>query len=164
MSTLYGYGSAPHGQHAKGASPETQRAFLQKYTSQELVHISKVSRFLQSLAGRAILAEHRVVGSLEVCQSQKDFHIVSVASAELLIPSTDDFNGLYLFAGPHIILRCHEEQSSGPLPFSYIFEDEAYEKFLLPCVKDMLSERNVDIPLAFVGSILDSVCGANDTC
>jgi hypothetical protein len=68
MSTLYGHGSASHGQRATGTSTETQKAFLQKFTSQELVQISKVSRFLQSLAGWVILAECKVVGSLEVCQ------------------------------------------------------------------------------------------------
>jgi len=72
MSTLYGYGSAPHGQRATGASAETQRAFLQKFTSQELVQISKVSRFLQGLAGWVILAECKaMLGSLEVCQSME---------------------------------------------------------------------------------------------
>jgi len=71
---------------------------------------------------------------------------------------------LYLFAGPHIILRCYEEQSSDPLPFSYIFNEEVYEKFLLPSVEGILSQRNITIPLAFVGSILDDVCGIYDTC
>ncbi|KAF8551973.1 hypothetical protein OG21DRAFT_1466417 [Imleria badia] len=143
MSTLYGYGSATHGQRATGASPDTQRTFLQKFTSQELVHISKVSRFLQGLAGWVILAEPcKLVGSLEVY----------------------DFKGLYLFAGPYIILRCYEEQSSDPLPLSYVFDDEVYEKFLLPSVAAILSERNITIPLAFVGSILDEVRGANNTC
>ncbi|KAI9574080.1 hypothetical protein HD554DRAFT_2055080 [Boletus coccyginus] len=144
MSTLYGYGSAPHGQRATtgAGSAAAQKAFFQKFTSQELVQISKVSRFLQGLAGWVILAECKAVGSLEVY----------------------DFDGLYLFAGPHIILRCYEEQSSDPLPYSYLFDENVYERFLLPSVEDILSQRNITIPLAFVGSILDDVCGASDTC
>lgn len=70
MSTLYGYGSAPYGQRATtgAGSAAAQKAFFQKFTSQELVQISKVSRFLQGLAGWVILAECKAVGSLEVCQ------------------------------------------------------------------------------------------------
>ncbi|KAH0829205.1 hypothetical protein J3R83DRAFT_2765 [Lanmaoa asiatica] len=142
MSTLYGYGSARHGQYAMGASSETQKAFLQQFTSQELIQISKVSRFLNGIAGWVILAECRLVGSLEVY----------------------DFSGLYLFAGPHIILRCYEEQSSGPLPLDYLCDDGIYEDFLLSSVEGILSQRDITIPLAFVGSILDEVCGASDIC
>ena len=81
MSTLYGHGSASHGKRATATSTETQMAFLQKFTSQELIQISKVSRFLQSLAGWVILAECKVVGSLEVCQSAERVlaPVVSVA-------------------------------------------------------------------------------------
>ena len=166
MSTLYGLGSASHGQRATGASSETQKAFLQKYTSQELIQISKASRFLQSLAGWVILAECKVVGSLDVCQSAESFLAPSfpLLLTRTTYPLTDDFHGLYLFAGPHIILRCYEEQSSDPLPFSYLFNEEVYEDFLLPSAEGILSQRNITIPLAFMGSILDDVCGAHDTC
>ncbi|KAG8221337.1 hypothetical protein J3R82DRAFT_1505 [Butyriboletus roseoflavus] len=141
MSTLYGYGSAAHGQRAMGASSSTQEAFLQKFTSQELIQINKVSRFLKSIADWVIFAECKLVGSLDVY----------------------DFDGLYLFAGPHILLRCYEEQSSDLLPWGYL-DDEVSENFLLPSVESILSQRNITIPFAYVGSILDEICGATDTC
>lgn len=71
MSTLYGYGSAPHGRYAEGASAETQKAFLCKYTSQELIQIHKACIFLRCLASWVILAEGKMIGSLEVCKSKK---------------------------------------------------------------------------------------------
>ena len=55
-------------------------------------------------------------------------------------------------------------QSSGPLPLSYLDDYGPYEKFIVPVAEDILSQRNVTVPFAFVGSILDEVCGMYNTC
>lgn len=79
MSTLYGTGSSSLGQRATVAGSETQKAFLQKFTSQELIQMSKVSRFLISIGGWVIFAECKLVGSLDVCQSTEK-HRLSLPS------------------------------------------------------------------------------------
>ncbi|KAF9243105.1 hypothetical protein BU15DRAFT_43270 [Melanogaster broomeanus] len=142
MSTLYGAGSASDGQRPLGASFGEQKAFLQHFTSHELVQISKIAMFLQSTAGWAIFAEGKVVGSLEVCWCS------SYTSSQ----------------GPRSILCCYEEASSDPLPLSYLFDDELYRDFLLPSLRDILRERNVTAAAAFVGSILDEIHGEGDKC
>lgn len=101
MSTLYGYGSARHGERVQGTSGETQMAFLSKFTSQELVHISKVGRFLRFLGNWVILAEYKLVGSLDVCQSMKAIALVFCRTDQATFPFqqtilTDCFCGLAL--------------------------------------------------------------------
>ncbi|KAF9235397.1 hypothetical protein BU15DRAFT_51483 [Melanogaster broomeanus] len=143
MSTLYGHGasSTSNGQPVLAASFGEQKAFLQQFTSQELVQISKVAIFLQSTASWAIFAERKLIGSLDVY----------------------DFDSLYLYAGPRVVLRCYEEASSNPLP-SPLPEDELYDDFLMPSLREILNDRNASVPPAFIGSILDEIHGEGDKC
>ena len=66
---MHGYGSGPKGEYA---SPETMTAFLSKFTSQELVQISKISVFLKDVDGRvAVQTSERF---LYECQSAERHH------------------------------------------------------------------------------------------
>lgn len=73
----------------------------------------------------------------------------------------DDWNALYLFAGPRVILRCYEEICLDPLfAGGYLLDDGPYAGFLFKPLKEILQTRDVDI----VETILDHVNGKNDRC
>lgn len=95
---------------------------------------------------------------------QRNIDSVFRRTDRTVVTLTDDFDAFYLCAGPHIILRCYEEQSSDPLPWVFPDDDDDFEGFLLPFVEGILSQRNITMPFAFVGSILDEICGASNTC
>ncbi|KAF9243108.1 hypothetical protein BU15DRAFT_59980 [Melanogaster broomeanus] len=75
-----------------------------------------------------------------------------------------DWNGMYLFADPHIVLRCYEEATSAPLPTDYISDDGPYTKVLTQALSELLQQRNADQLIGFVGPILDDINGEDDRC
>ncbi|KAG9308025.1 hypothetical protein JVU11DRAFT_12677 [Chiua virens] len=124
-------------------SKKEQKAFLQQYSSQELLQICKVARFLVLTAGWGVYAEGRGLGGT------RDVY---------------DWNGMFLFAGPHVILRCYEDATSQHLPGGYLDDDGLYTKFLTGAFDEIAKARKLDEPIGFVGTILDNINGEDDLC
>ena len=71
---------------------------------------------------------------------------------------------MYLFAGPHIILRCYEGATTTHLPTQYLDDDGAYTNFLTHALSEIVKERQVTEPVGFIGVILDDIIGEHDRC
>ena len=71
---------------------------------------------------------------------------------------------MYLFAGPHIILRCYEDATTTHLPTEYLDDDGPYTKFLTRALSEIVQERQVTEPIGFIGVILDDIIGEHDRC
>ena len=97
---------------------------------------------------------------------RKDIILVFHRIDRTLCHPTVDFSGQYLVGDPRILLRCFEEKSFLPQSYRSLGDDHDGNTpdFLSPLMKDILSQRNVAVPAAFVGSILDEVYGTDDRC
>lgn len=73
---------------------------------------------------------------------------------------------MFLFAGPHIVLRCYEDTTTSHFPTQYLDDDGPYEKFLTHPLSEIFQGRQVNDPIdiGYVGIILDSMHGAHDRC
>ena len=89
--------------------------------------------------------------------------VTSLFCIDLLF-NLDDFRGLYLFAGPHTILRCHEECTEDYLPWKYLDDDGPYTKFLTTPLQQILQQRRYDLRLSDLNTILDSINGNHEKC
>lgn len=79
------------------------------------------------------------------------------------IPS-GDWDGMYLFAGPHRVLRCFEDATSNHLPMEHLDDDGPYTKFITRSLCEITDEREVVEPIGYVGIILDEINGLHDRC
>ena len=77
---------------------------------------------------------------------------------------SDDWEGMYLFAGPHVILRCYEDATTSHLPTQYLDDDGPYTEFLTHALSEIVKERQVTEPMGCVGIILDDIIGEHDRC
>jgi hypothetical protein len=73
---------------------------------------------------------------------------------------------MYLFAGPHILLRCYEDATYTRLPTEYIDDDGPYTDFLMRALSEIAQERQVTEPIqvGYFGVILDNIIGEHDRC
>jgi hypothetical protein len=79
------------------------------------------------------------------------------------IPS-DDWDGMYIFAGPHTVIRCYEDATTTHLPKAYIDDDGPYTDFLTRALSEIAQERQVTERFGGVGVILDDIIGEHDRC
>ncbi|KAF8435341.1 hypothetical protein L210DRAFT_3550884 [Boletus edulis BED1] len=120
---------------------EDQKTFLEQFPSQELLQIRKLAWFLLLTATWAVIAEGR----------EPNYAY--------------EWDGMYLFAGPHIILRCYEDATMSHLPMDYLDDDGPYTKFLEHPITQIFRERQVTEPFnGYVGVILDDIHGLHDRC
>ncbi|KAF8129965.1 hypothetical protein EV363DRAFT_1337116 [Boletus edulis] len=120
---------------------EDQKTFLEQFPSQELLQIRKLAWFLLLTATWAVIAEGR----------EPNYAY--------------EWDGMYLFAGPHIILRCYEDATMSHLPMDYLDDDGPYTKFLEHPITQIFQERQVTEPFnGYVGVILDDIHGLHDRC
>ena len=80
------------------------------------------------------------------------------------MPISDDWNGMFLFAGPHIVLRCYEDATTVHLPTAFIDDDGPYSEFIQKALSEVIKERQVTEPIGIVGVILDGINGEHDRC
>lgn len=147
LSYLYGMGSISRAEDYRDADTQLERnikkqkEFLETFSSQELLQIRYVAIFLQGIAG---CADREFLGSLDVY----------------------DFQGIYLFAGPRALLRCHEEGTASPLRIGEVLGDDGPGNgFLTKPLGGILKERRIDIHQApFEKTILNQINGENDKC
>ncbi|KAH0835520.1 hypothetical protein J3R83DRAFT_9206 [Lanmaoa asiatica] len=120
-----------------------QKFFLQQFSSsQELFQIRKVAIFLVFIATWSVTAEGGELGGTR---------------------ATYDWDGMFLFAGPHIILRCYEDATTTYLPTQYP-DYGPYTKFLTHALSEIIQTRCITEPLGCVGTILDDINGEGDRC
>jgi hypothetical protein len=77
---------------------------------------------------------------------------------------SDDWRGMYIFAGPHTVLRCYEDATTTHLPKAYIDDDGPYTDFLTRALSEIAQERQVTERFGGVGVILDDIIGEHDRC
>ena len=75
-----------------------------------------------------------------------------------------DWDGMYLFAGPYVVLRCYEDETSTHLPTEYLVDNGPYTGFLMDPVSKIIQERQVTEPGGYIGVILDDVHGEHNRC
>lgn len=71
---------------------------------------------------------------------------------------------MFLFAGPHIILRCVEDVTSNHLPTEYIGDDGPYTEFIQKALSQIFEERHVTVPVGYLELILDTINGGDVQC
>jgi hypothetical protein len=121
-----------------------QKSFLQQFSTQEVFQIDCLARYLVFTANWATTAEDD--GSV---RSSCDVY---------------DWNGMFLFAGPHIILRCVEDVTSNHLPTEYIGDDGPYTEFIQKALSQIFEERHVTVPVGYLELILDTINGGDVQC
>ena len=77
---------------------------------------------------------------------------------------SDDWDGMFLFAGPHAVLRCYEDATTTHLPKEYLDDDGPYTEFLTHALSEIARDRQVTEPFGDVGVILDDIIGEHDRC
>ncbi|KAF8129967.1 hypothetical protein EV363DRAFT_1493872 [Boletus edulis] len=124
-----------------------QKYFLQPFSSQELFQIDRLTKFLIWTAQWAVTAE--------------EIGLKGTPSRGLY-----NYTGLFLFAGPHAILRCYEDVTTTHLPAEYIGDDGPYTKLIDQALSEIVQERQVTVPYGYqhVGFILDDIHGEHDRC
>jgi hypothetical protein len=71
---------------------------------------------------------------------------------------------MYIFAGPHTVLRCYEDATTTHLPMGYLGDDGPCTKFLTRALSEIAQERQVTERFGGVGVILDDIIGERDRC
>ena len=171
MSVLYGPRrfvpmgwSSDHDREAVlDKSWKDQKTFLQQFSSQELFQIRQLAQFLVfSTAGWAVTAEGTGMNNTRYTCGSWNISYRFLGSNDRI--RSDDWDGMFLFAGPHTILRCYEDAIYTHLPMEHLDDDGPYTKFLTHALSEIIKERQVTEPIGYVGIILDDIIGEHDRC
>ena len=73
---------------------------------------------------------------------------------------------MYLFAGPHTVLCCYEDEMYTHLPTEYLDDGGGpYMKFLTRALSKIIREHQTTEPLgSYIGVILDDIHGEHNRC
>ena len=139
-----------------------QKTFLEQFSSQELFQIRKLAFFLVMTGVWAVTAEGSdLSGTRLTCWSWNISYRFPSFNDRIF---SDDWDGMYLFAGPHAVLRCYEDATYIHLPMEHLGGGDPYTKFLTHALSEIVQERQVTEPFGYVGVILDDIIGAHVRC